>query len=120
MRTSLLPIHYFLLGVGFTHCHVEQESSEHKNELSCTIQVQVAQNAFLNTLHPLEILSDRGAYGSGRSISRDCDSGNYFKAINCILRQQQRIKHVRKLHREQNLQRIEDYFVQNSPCSCLK
>ncbi|XP_057818104.2 phospholipase A1 PLIP2, chloroplastic [Cryptomeria japonica] len=108
---NISPPHPLLpSGCGFyTLCHVERDSSEPKNELSGTLQelsgtlqVQAAQNAFLNTPHPLEILSDRGAYGSRGSISRDHDSGNYFKAINCILRQQ--IKHVRILHRKQRRQ----------------
>ncbi|KAK6120148.1 hypothetical protein DH2020_046054 [Rehmannia glutinosa] len=42
-------------------------------------QIQAAQTVFLNSPHPLEILSDRSAYGSGGSIQRDHDMNSYLK-----------------------------------------
>ncbi|KAI3449412.1 hypothetical protein Pfo_006077 [Paulownia fortunei] len=61
-------------------------------------QIQAAQAAFLNSPHPLEILSDRSAYGSGGSIQRDHDMNSYLKSIRNVLRQE--LSRIRKARRE--------------------
>lgn len=62
-------------------------------------QLQAAQKAFLNTPHPLEILSDRAAYGSGGTIQRDHDMNSYLKSVRSVIRQE--LSHLRKAEREQ-------------------
>lgn len=100
-------------GCGFYVLHhIKQDNKEHENELSHTLQVQAAQRAFLNTPHPLEILSDRCAYGPEGSISRDHDSSNYVKVINYILQQ-----HLRKSRREQRRQVWWSSVTADSPMS---
>lgn len=86
---------YILHYVGQSGCTCETEPPR-------AVQVQAAERAFLNSPHPLEILSDPGAYGSQGSISRDHDAKNYLKAINFVMRQQK--KHLRRLQREQRRQ----------------
>ncbi|GLJ36997.1 hypothetical protein SUGI_0749500 [Cryptomeria japonica] len=117
---KISPPHPLLAsGCGFYRLHhVKQDGNEHENELSGTLQAEAAQSAFLNTPHPLEILSDRSAYGSEGSIARDHNSINYFKVINYILRQQ--IKHLRKLRREQRRQVWSSLVTADSPKSSQK
>ncbi|KAL6500268.1 hypothetical protein OROHE_025634 [Orobanche hederae] len=61
-------------------------------------QIQAAQAVFLNSPHPLEILSDRGAYGSGGSIQRDHDMDSYLKSIRNVIRHE--LIRIRKARRE--------------------
>ncbi|KAJ8573122.1 hypothetical protein K7X08_009633 [Anisodus acutangulus] len=61
-----------------------------------------AFRAFLNSPHPLEILSDPTAYGSAGTILRDHDSSNYLKAVNSIIRQQTK-QLVRRVRKQRNL-----------------
>ncbi|XP_058740685.1 phospholipase A1 PLIP2, chloroplastic-like [Vicia villosa] len=58
------------------------ESSDTEN------QIRAAQLFFLNSPHPLEILSDRSAYGSGGTIQRDHDMSSYLKSIRTVIRQE--------------------------------
>ncbi len=51
-------------------------------------QVKLAERAFLNKPHPLEIMSNPSSYGSEGSISRDHDPRSYAKAVNHVLRQE--------------------------------
>lgn len=76
--------------------------------LSCTAadasraekQIQAAQSVFLNSPHPLEILSDRAAYGSGGTVQRDHDMSSYMKSIRNVIRQElNRIRKARRAHR---------------------
>lgn len=62
-------------------------------------QLRAAQKVFLNTPHPLEILSDRAAYGSGGTIQRDHDMNSYLKSVRSVIRQE--LSHLRKAEREQ-------------------
>ena len=62
-------------------------------------QLRAAQTVFLNSPHPLEILSDRSAYGSGGSIQRDHDMNSYLKSVRTVIRQE--LKQIRKSKREQ-------------------
>lgn len=57
------------------------EITKNKNPLRPARELQSAERAFLNVPHPLEILSDRNAYGSEGTISRDHDCRNYLKAL---------------------------------------
>nr|XP_043619440.1 phospholipase A1 PLIP2, chloroplastic-like [Erigeron canadensis] len=61
-------------------------------------QTRAAQSVFLNTPHPLEILSDRGAYGSTGTIQRDHDMESYLVSVQSVIRQE--LKSVRKTRRE--------------------
>ncbi|KAG9156950.1 hypothetical protein Leryth_009006 [Lithospermum erythrorhizon] len=61
-------------------------------------QIRAAQSVFLNSPHPLEILSDRAAYGSGGSIQRDHDMNSYLRSIRNVIRQE--LNRIRKVKRE--------------------
>ncbi|KAI3460764.1 hypothetical protein Pfo_017427 [Paulownia fortunei] len=76
--------------------------------LTCTVsdvaqsnkQIRAAQAAFLNSPHPLEILSDRSAYGSEGTIQRDHDMNSYLKSVRNVIRQElNRIRKARRDHR---------------------
>lgn len=62
-------------------------------------QLRAAQTIFLNSPHPLEILSDRSAYGSGGSIQRDHDMNSYLKSVRTVIRQE--LNQIRRAKREQ-------------------
>ncbi|KAL5135737.1 DNA-directed RNA polymerase III subunit RPC8 [Glycine soja] len=62
-------------------------------------QIYKAQMVFLNTPHPLEILSDRSAYGFGGTIQRDHDMNSYLKCVRTVIRQE--LNQIRKARREQ-------------------
>ncbi|KAG0572269.1 hypothetical protein KC19_VG080500 [Ceratodon purpureus] len=62
-----------------------------------TIELRAAQRAFLNNPHPLDILRDRGSYGSRGGISRDHDPRSYSKAVNYVLKQE--LKKVLRSHK---------------------
>ncbi|KAK9076546.1 hypothetical protein SSX86_004880 [Deinandra increscens subsp. villosa] len=57
-------------------------------------QMRAAQSVFLNTPHPLEILSDRSAYGSAGTIQRDHDMASYLVSVQSVIRQE--LKRARK------------------------
>lgn len=61
-------------------------------------QIEAAQVVFLNSPHPLEILSDRSAYGSGGTIQRDHDMNSYLKSVRNVIRQE--LIRTRKIRRE--------------------
>lgn len=69
---------------------------------SRAIQVRAAQRAFLNQPHPLEIISDPGAYGPEGTIAKHHDPRNYSTAINSVLRQEMR--RWRRVQRERRRQ----------------
>ncbi|RDX64568.1 hypothetical protein CR513_56859, partial [Mucuna pruriens] len=62
-------------------------------------QIHAAQMVFLNSPHPLEILSDRSAYGSGGTIQRDHDMNSYLKSLRTVIRQE--LNQIRKARRQQ-------------------
>ncbi|KAK7396946.1 hypothetical protein VNO78_18109 [Psophocarpus tetragonolobus] len=62
-------------------------------------QIHAAQLVFLNTPHPLDILSDRSAYGSKGTIMRDHDMNSYLKCLRTVVRQE--LSQIRKARREQ-------------------
>ncbi|XP_042517217.1 phospholipase A1 PLIP2, chloroplastic-like [Macadamia integrifolia] len=68
---------------------------------SCDTEKQLwaAQSVFLNSPHPLEILSDRSAYGSDGTIHRDHDMDSYFKSVRNVIRHELNL--IRKAKREQ-------------------
>ncbi|XP_051141648.1 phospholipase A1 PLIP2, chloroplastic-like [Andrographis paniculata] len=79
------PSHHLLPpGSGLYLLTCDDESDIAKAEK----QIKAAQNAFLNSPHPLEILSDRSAYGSGGTIVRDHDMNSYLKSIRYIIQQE--------------------------------
>lgn len=61
-------------------------------------RIRAAQAVFLNAPHPLDILSDRSAYGSQGTIQRDHDMGSYLTAIRHVIRKD--LNRVRKAKRE--------------------
>ncbi|KAM3323689.1 phospholipase A1 PLIP2, chloroplastic [Capsicum chacoense] len=61
-------------------------------------QIQAAQSVFLNSPHPLEILSDRSAYGSGGTIQRDHDMNSYLKSVRNVIRHE--LNNIRKAKRK--------------------
>ncbi|KAF6134626.1 hypothetical protein GIB67_022913 [Kingdonia uniflora] len=60
--------------------------------------LHTAQTVFLNSPHPLEILSDRSAYGFDGTIYRDHDLKLYLKSIRGVIRQE--LNCIRKAKRE--------------------
>ncbi|KAM2093184.1 hypothetical protein ACFX1Q_031403 [Malus domestica] len=62
-------------------------------------QLRAAQLVFLNSPHPLEILSDRSAYGSEGTIQRDHDVNSYLKSVRGVIRQE--LNQIRKSRRQQ-------------------
>ncbi|XP_058076534.1 phospholipase A1 PLIP2, chloroplastic-like [Magnolia sinica] len=69
------------------------------NSADLARQLQAAQAVFLNSPHPLEILSDPSAYGSDGAIYRDHDMNSYLRSVRGVIRQE--LKHIRKAKREQ-------------------
>ncbi|KNA26050.1 hypothetical protein SOVF_001160 [Spinacia oleracea] len=61
-------------------------------------KLRAAKSAFLNIPHPLEILSDRAAYGNGGTIQRDHDMNSYLKCVRGVIRQE--LSRVRRAERE--------------------
>ncbi|XP_052172195.1 phospholipase A1 PLIP2, chloroplastic-like isoform X2 [Diospyros lotus] len=59
---------------------------------------RAARSVFLNSPHPLEILSDRAAYGSEGTIQRDHDMNSYLKSVRNVIRQELNL--IRKARRE--------------------
>lgn len=70
----------------------ENEDSEEKQRLIA------AQTVFLNTPHPLDILSDRSAYGSNGTIQRDHDMNSYLKSVRSVIRKE--VNQIRRAKRE--------------------
>eukprot|EP00252_Welwitschia_mirabilis_P009589 TRINITY_DN22246_c0_g1_i1.p1 TRINITY_DN22246_c0_g1~~TRINITY_DN22246_c0_g1_i1.p1 ORF type:complete len:568 (+),score=44.74 TRINITY_DN22246_c0_g1_i1:123-1706(+) len=73
-------------------------SSDRGSEPSMSVKVRAAQLEFLNSPHPLEILSDPGAYGVRGSICRDHESENYHRALTHVLRQE--LRQLRRTDRQ--------------------
>lgn len=89
------PHHHLLpsgTGLYCLTCQVSDNDSEEKLLLA-------AQRVFFNSPHPLEILSDRSAYGSEGTIQRDHDMNSYLKCVKGVIRQE--LKRIRKTKREQ-------------------
>ncbi|PWA76722.1 alpha/Beta hydrolase fold protein [Artemisia annua] len=63
---------------------------------------RAAQSKFLNTPHPIEILTDPGAYGSEGAILRDHDVDTYLTAIRSVIRQE--LNRVRRMKRQRRWQ----------------
>ncbi|GLT42623.1 hypothetical protein SLA2020_166130 [Shorea laevis] len=89
------PQHHLLpsgSGLYFLSCPLSDAGDAEK-------LLQAAQTVFLNSPHPLEILSDRSAYGSQGTIQRDHDMRSYFNCVRGVIRQE--LTHIRKAKREQ-------------------
>lgn len=76
--------------------------SHSSNAELATKLTRAAQSMFLNTPHPLEILTDPGAYGSEGAILRDHDVDTYLTAIRSVIRQE--LNRVRRMKRQQRRQ----------------
>lgn len=61
-------------------------------------QLLAAKLVFLNSPHPLEILSDRAAYGSDGTIQRDHDMKSYLRSVRSVIRQE--LNSIRKNKKE--------------------
>lgn len=69
------------------------------SQSNCTEKrLRAAQLVFLNSPHPLEILRDQSAYGSGGTIQRDHDMNSYLKSVRTVIRQE--LRQIRKARRE--------------------
>ncbi|XVF32869.1 hypothetical protein REPUB_Repub17cG0120000 [Reevesia pubescens] len=91
---KLSPHHHLLpsgAGLYFLSSPLSNEDSEEK-------LLRAAQRIFFNSPHPLEILSDRSAYGSEGTIQRDHDMNSYLKSVRVVIRQE--LNHIRKTKRE--------------------
>ncbi|XP_022887890.1 uncharacterized protein LOC111403568 [Olea europaea var. sylvestris] len=69
------------------------------NVVEAEKQIQAAREIFLNSPHPLEILSDHSAYGSKGSIKRDHDMKSYFNSVRNVIHQE--LDSIRKAQKEQ-------------------
>jgi len=96
------PTHYLLPTGCALYVLGHFMSTEIASEPSRAVQLRAAQIEFLNSPHPLETLSDLGAYGLKGSICRDHDSRNYLKTITAVLRHE--LKRLRRLERAQRRQ----------------
>ncbi|RDX97931.1 hypothetical protein CR513_19223, partial [Mucuna pruriens] len=88
------PSHHLLpsgSGLYLLCCPLSESSDTDK-------QLRAAQMVFMNSPHPLEILSDRSAYGSGGSIQRDHDMNSYLRSVRTVIRQE--LNQIRKAKRE--------------------
>ncbi|OMO82081.1 Lipase, class 3 [Corchorus olitorius] len=88
------PHHHLLpsgAGLYFLSCPLSNDDSEEK-------LLRAAQRIFFNSPHPLEILSDRSAYGSEGTIQRDHDMNSYLKSVRVVIRQE--LSRIRKAKRE--------------------
>lgn len=79
-------------GLYLLNCPVSDSTEAEK-------QLQAAQSVFLNSPHPLEILSDRSAYGSGGTVQRDHDMTSYLKSVRNVIRHE--LNNIRKAKRKQ-------------------
>ncbi|MBA0736879.1 hypothetical protein Gogos_010367 [Gossypium gossypioides] len=89
------PPHHLLpsgTGLYFLTSPFSNEDSEEK-------LLRAAQRIFFNSPHPLDILSDRTAYGSEGTIIRDHDMKSYLKSIREVIHLEQ--NRIRKTKREQ-------------------
>ncbi|KAJ7973042.1 Lipase [Quillaja saponaria] len=78
------PSHHLLpsgSGLYLLSCPLSEPNDAEK-------QLRAAQLIFLNSPHPLEILSDRSAYGSEGTIQRDHDMKSYLKSVRSVIRQE--------------------------------
>lgn len=73
-------------------------SSPEIDDSAAERRMEAAKGAFLNSPHPLEILSDRAAYGSGGTIQRDHDMNSYLKSVRNVIRQE--LNRTRKAKKE--------------------
>ncbi|KAA8543041.1 hypothetical protein F0562_021464 [Nyssa sinensis] len=88
------PSHHLLppgSGLYILNCPVSDASDAEK-------QIRAAQDVFLNSPHPLEILSDHSAYGSEGTIQRDHDMNSYLKSVRSVIRRE--LNRTRKARRE--------------------
>jgi hypothetical protein len=65
-------------------------------DISDATDLRAAESCFLNSPHPLDIMSDPSAYGAEGAISRDHDPRSYRKAVNHVLKQTVRCLQRRK------------------------
>ncbi|CAM8959395.1 unnamed protein product [Rhodiola kirilowii] len=84
----------------------EKTSDKDKNSL------RSAQLAFLNSPHPLEILSDRAAYGAEGTIMRDHDMRSYLKAVRVVIHHE-----LNQINKTRSEQRNKDRWPLVSPRS---
>ncbi|KAK6260312.1 Fungal lipase-like domain - like 3 [Theobroma cacao] len=88
------PHHHLLpsgTGLYFLSCPLSDVDNEEK-------LLQAAWRIFFNSPHPLEILSDRTAYGSEGTIQRDHDMNSYLVSVRGVIRQE--LNRIRKTKRE--------------------
>ncbi|RWW56540.1 hypothetical protein BHE74_00036738, partial [Ensete ventricosum] len=101
--SSLLPFspHHHLLPPG-SGLYVFGNSSTDSGDSERLLQA--AQSAFINSPHPLEILSDRAAYGSEGAVSRDHDMRSYLTSVRAVIRHELIL--IRKVKRERSRRKV--------------
>lgn len=81
-------------GLYFLNCSFLEMGDEDEKQL------RAAQMVFLNSPHPLEILSDRSAYGSEGTIQRDHDMNSYLRSVQSVIRLElNRMRKAKRDHR---------------------
>ncbi|KDO87039.1 hypothetical protein CISIN_1g004536mg [Citrus sinensis] len=81
-------------GLYFLNCSFLEMGDEAEKQL------RAAQMVFLNSPHPLEILSDRSAYGSEGTIQRDHDMNSYLRSVQSVIRLElNRMRKAKRDHR---------------------
>lgn len=85
-----------LLPSGSGLYRLEKPKLRNLGNPSSATDLQAAESAFLNSPHPLDIMSDPSAYGAEGAISRDHDPRSYRRAVNHVLKQTVRCLQRRK------------------------
>ncbi|MQM02335.1 hypothetical protein Taro_035101 [Colocasia esculenta] len=91
--------HHHLLPSG-TGLHVLGRKSSNSDDSARLLRA--AQTVFLNSPHPLEMLSDREAYGSEGTVYRDHDVNAYLRSVHGVIHHE--LKRARKAKREHRRQ----------------
>ncbi|KAF5196506.1 Phospholipase a1 plip2 protein [Thalictrum thalictroides] len=92
------PHHHLLpsgSGLYLLNCPLSESGDPEK-------QLRAAKAVFFNSPHPLEILSDRSAYGSDGFINRDHDMNSYLNCVLGVIRLE--LNQIRKTKREHRRQ----------------
>ncbi|XP_068662399.1 phospholipase A1 PLIP2, chloroplastic-like [Aristolochia californica] len=91
---SLSPHHHLLPSGSGLYLLCDLTS----NPAKISTHLRAAQTVFLNSPHPLDILSDPSAYGSDGAINRDHDMNSYLRSIQNVIRQE--LNQMRRVKRE--------------------
>lgn len=106
--------------MGTTKLH--PYSNDDDEEEYQSTELRAAETAFLNSPHPLDIMSDPSAYGPEGAISRYHDPRSYRKSVNHVMKQTvrclQRRKRIERWHL--NSERMAEVHPSLSPVDITK